>query len=98
MNAQDLAKSFNMNEREFAEYIQTIGRTLADNFLKDVFENKMTMEEAIKQSVILWDKKQNDMAMQLLTGRVGESSYGMPKMKAFADMSLDCVYESLRAA
>lgn len=95
---EEFAKLLNMNTKETAEYVRTIGRVLADNFLKDVFNNKMTMETAITESVRLWDKKQKDMSMQLLTGKVGENSYGMPKMKAFADISLDYVYESLRAA
>ena len=95
---EEFAKSLNMSAKETAEYVRTIGRVLADNFLKDVFDNKMTMETAITESVKLWDKKQKDMSMQLLTGRVGENSYGIPKMKAFAVASIDCVYESLRAA
>lgn len=95
---QELAILLNMNEREAAEYIQTIGRVLADNFLKDIFADKMTMVNAITESVKFWDKRQKDMSMQLLTGRVGEKSYGQPKMKAFQDAALDCIYENLKAA
>jgi hypothetical protein len=98
MSIQELAAVFNNNEREAAEYVQTIGSVLADNFLQDVFANKMTMDCAIKESVKLWDKKQKDMSMQLLTGRVGNSSYGQPKMEAFTSASLDYIYETLRAA
>lgn len=93
---KNLADMLGMNERECAEYGQTIGRVLADNFLKDVFEGKMTMEDAITESVKLWDKKQNDMSMQLLSGGVGNASYGTPKMRVFSDASLDYVYNSLR--
>jgi len=96
MTKQELMQSFNMNEREFNEYNQTIVRVLTENFLKDVFGGKMTMSDAIKESVILWDKKQKDMTMQLLTGRVGDNSYGVPKMAAFADASLDFVYNALQ--
>lgn len=95
---QEFAKSLNMSEREASEYVQTIGRVLADNFLEDVFANKITLEEALIESVRLWDKKQQDMSLQLLTGRVGENSYGQPKLRAFQDAALDCVYETLRAA
>ena len=93
-NLQNFAKAINMNNREAKEYVDTIGRVLAENFLADVFADKMSMADAITESVKLWDKKLQDMSMQLLTGRVGENSYGMPKIKAFQDLALDTVYEA----
>ena len=93
---QELAESLNMNERETQEYVDCIKHTLADNFLTKVYAGEMTMPEAITESVKMWDKKLQNMSLQLLSGRVGDTGYGMPKMKVFAEACLDTVYHTLR--
>ncbi len=87
---QELAQSLNMNEKELADYVNTIGRVLCENFIKDVWNKKITLQEAFRKSVELWDKKHTDMCMQLMVGRRGAD-----KLKLFSDAILDDVYEGL---
>ena len=49
---KELAQSLNMNERELVEYIQSVGRVLNENFMRDVFDdwlNKVAIEYGIKR-------------------------------------------------
>ena len=87
---QELAQSFNMNERELVEYVQSVGRVLNENFMRDVFDEKITLKEAIIGAVKLWDKKQKHMSMQLMEGRRGAD-----KLKLFSNAIVDTVYEAL---
>ena len=79
-----------MSERELVEYVQSVGRVLNENFMRDVFDNKITLKEAITEAVKLWDKKQKEMSMQLMEGRRGAD-----KLKLFSNAIVDTIYEAL---
>lgn len=86
---QELAQSLNMSERELVEYVQSVGRVLNENFMRDVFDENITLKEAITEAVKLWDKKQKDISMQLMEGRRGAD-----KLKLFSNAMVDTVYEA----
>tara|TARA_B100001939_G_C16444938_1_gene406422 strand:+ start:176 stop:466 length:291 start_codon:yes stop_codon:yes gene_type:complete len=92
MEKRELAQALNLNSQEFELYIQGVGRALSENFLPKVVQGVMTIEEAIKNAVELWDRKQKDMSMQILSSPV-EGNGCTRKSNQLSDILFDEIYE-----
>ena len=91
---QELAQSLNLNEKELLEYVGSIGRVLNENFMRDVFEGKLTLKDAVTEAVKLWDKKHTDMCIQLMDSHI-EGNGVARKINQLGDLLCDTVYEAL---
>jgi len=95
MENTNLQKSLNFNDTEMKDWISGICRILVEEFKSKLAKDEIYFQEAVKQSVILYTSRQQNMASQLLQGPStgGGISY---KINILSDLLVDKIYDSLK--